>query len=99
MTVIPHVEVIRFHTRIPVVAPGRITDGLIDTLKTRPTVHVVVHSNDPAELTESACSALARLANAGIPVLSQSVLLKGVNDEASVREAWFSKLIRNRVKS
>lgn len=89
---------IRFHTRVPVVAPDRITDALIETLKTRPAVYVVVHSNHPAELTESACAALARLANAGIPLLSQSVLLKGVNDDAAVLEELFRTLIRNRVK-
>jgi lysine 2,3-aminomutase len=98
LAAIPHVEVIRFHTRVPVVAPDRITDALIETLKTRPAVYVVVHSNHPAELTESACAALARLANAGIPLLSQSVLLKGVNDDAAVLEELFRTLIRNRVK-
>ncbi|MBC7736018.1 MAG: lysine-2,3-aminomutase-like protein [Candidatus Saccharibacteria bacterium] len=98
LAAIPHVEVIRFHTRVPVVAPDRITDALIAALKTRPAVYVVIHSNHPAELTEAACAALARLAGAGIPLLSQSVLLKGVNDDAATLEALFRALTRNRVK-
>lgn len=98
LSAIPHVEVIRFHTRIPVVAPDRITDALIQALKTRPAVYVVIHTNHPAELTPKACAALARLADAGIPLLSQSVLLNGVNNDAETLEALFRALIRNRVK-
>ncbi|MGV8988950.1 MAG: lysine-2,3-aminomutase-like protein [Cypionkella sp.] len=95
---IAHVEVIRFHTRVPVVAPDRISHMLIQTLKTRPAVYVVVHTNHPAELTQTACAALARIADAGIPLLSQSVLLKGVNNNAAVLETLFRTLVRNRVK-
>lgn len=98
LSAIPHVEVVRFHTRVPVVAPDRISPELIAALQTRPAVYVVVHTNHPAELTPAACAALARLSGAGIPLLSQTVLLKGVNDRVEVLEALFRGLIRNRVK-
>lgn len=95
---IPHVDVIRFHTRVPVVAPDRITDALLDALKTRPTVYIVVHSNHADELTPQAQAALARLANQGIPLLSQTVLLNGVNNSVAALTDLFRALIRNRVK-
>ncbi len=98
LAAIPHVEVIRFHTRVPVVAPARITPDLIAALQTRPAVYIVVHTNHPAELTPAACAALARLSSAGIPLLSQSVLLKGVNDDVTTLEALFRGLIRHKVK-
>ena len=98
LAAIPHVEVIRFHTRVPVVAPERITPALVEAMQTRPAVYVVLHSNHAAELTPSACAALRRLSAAGIPLLSQTVLLKGVNDQADTLEALFRALIRNRVK-
>ena len=94
---LPHLEVIRFHTRVPVVAPHRITPDLLDALRGS-TVYMVVHTNHPAELTEEARAALARLADAGIPLLSQSVLLRGINDSAETLTALFRGLIRNRVK-
>jgi lysine 2,3-aminomutase len=98
LSAIPHVEVIRFHTRVPVVAPDRISPALLDALKSRPAVYVVLHANHPEELTPKACAALARLADAGIPLLSQSVLLNGVNNDAATLERLFRTLIRNRVK-
>lgn len=61
LAAIPHVEVIRFHTRVPIVAPNRITDTLIEAMETRPAVYVVVHCNHPAELTRTACAGLVRL--------------------------------------
>ena len=95
---IPHVDIIRFHTRIPVVAPDRITDGLIAALRVRPTVHVVIHTNHAQELTPNACAALGRLADAGIPLLSQTVLLKGVNDSAETLATLFRTLVKHRVR-
>lgn len=95
---IPHLDVIRLHSRIPVVAPERITADLIAALDQRPAVWLVVHTNHPAELTAAACAALRRLTAAGVPLLSQSVLLKGVNADAETLEALFRALIRNRVK-
>lgn len=98
LAAIPHVDVVRFHTRVPVVNPARITDELLAALDIRPAVWVVVHTNHAAEITPGAEAALRRLSRAGIPLLSQSVLLKGVNDSADTLEALFRALIRNRVK-
>lgn len=95
---IPHVEVIRFHTRVPVVAPQRITDELVAALKVRSAVYVVLHTNHADELTPDACAALARMADAGVPLLSQTVLLRGINDDAAVLTELFRTLVRNRVK-
>ncbi|WP_045388640.1 lysine-2,3-aminomutase-like protein [Falsirhodobacter sp. alg1] len=98
LAAIPHVDVIRFHTRVPVVAPQRITEALIEALDVRPAVFVVVHTNHAAEITEAASEALRRLTRAGIPLLSQSVLLRGINDDAQVLADLFRTLVRNRVK-
>ncbi|MFV0492880.1 MAG: lysine-2,3-aminomutase-like protein [Pseudorhodobacter sp.] len=95
---IPHVEVIRFHTRVPVVAPEKITENLIAALAGAKTVWLVLHANHVQELTDAAGAALARLAGAGIPLLSQTVLLRGINDDAGILEALFRALIRARVK-
>nr|WP_164876132.1 lysine-2,3-aminomutase-like protein [Falsirhodobacter deserti] len=97
LTAIPHIDVIRFHTRVPAVAPHRIDDRLLQALRGR-TVFVVVHTNHPAELTPDACAALARLSDAGVPLLSQTVLLRGVNDDAGTLARLFRGLLRNRVK-
>ncbi|WP_103334105.1 lysine-2,3-aminomutase-like protein [Pseudotabrizicola formosa] len=98
LAAIPHVGVLRLHTRVPVVAPDRITPALIDALRQHPSVWIVVHTNHADELTAEARAALTRLADAGIPLLSQSVLLRGVNDSADALEDLFRALIRLRVK-
>lgn len=98
LAAIGHVDVVRFHSRVPVVAPERITPALIRALEGRLAVYVVVHTNHVQELTADACAALARLSRAGIPLLSQSVLLRGVNDSASALADLFRALVRNRVK-
>lgn len=95
---IDHVQVIRFHTRVPIVDPRRVTAALVDALATEKAVYVVVHANHPRELTDAAKAAVARLVRAGIPVLSQSVLLRGVNDDAAVLERLFRTLVAMRVK-
>ena len=96
---IGHVRIVRFHTRVPVVAPERVTDELIAALKTGgKTVYVAIHANHPRELTREACAALARLADAGIPLVSQTVLLKGVNDDARTLGALLRGFVENRVK-
>ena len=95
---IDHVKVIRIHTRIPVVDPERITDDLVSTLKQNKALFVVLHTNHPRELTDAARHACARLIDNGIPMLSQSVLLKGVNDDAAVLEELLRKLVENRIK-
>lgn len=99
LSAIPHLDVVRFHTRVPVVAPRRIDSALLAALRPeRLAVWVVLHINHADELTPEARAALARLADAGVPLLSQTVLLNGVNAEAEVLEALFRALIRLRVK-
>jgi len=95
---IPHVAVVRFHTRVPVVDPRRVRPGLVAALAAEKAVYVVVHANHPRELTDTVRGAIGRLTRAGIPVLSQSVLLRGVNDDPAVLEALFRRLVAMRVK-
>ena len=95
---IPHVQVIRFHTRVPIVEPSRVTATLVAALATEKAVYVAIHANHPRELTAAARTACARLGKAGIPLLGQSVLLKGVNDDAATLEALFRGLVAMRVK-
>ena len=95
---IGHVGVVRFHTRVPAVAPERVTPDLIAALRRFPAVFVVLHANHPDEITPAVGAAIARLVDAGIPMLSQSVLLRGVNDDAAVLARLFKTLVRNRVK-
>lgn len=95
---IPHVEVIRIGTRIPVVLPFRVTDGLIKTLKKHKTVWVNTHFNHPRELTNDSINALNKLSNAGIPLGNQSVLLAGVNDCVHIMKKLVRKLVQNRVR-
>jgi lysine 2,3-aminomutase len=98
LAAIDHMQVIRFHTRVPVVDPRRVGPALVKALTAEKAVYVVIHANHPRELTEAARGAVARLTRAGIPLLSQSVLLRGVNDDAAVLEALFRKLVAMRVK-
>lgn len=97
LSAIPHVDVVRLHTRVPVVAPEKVTDALVNAITARPVTYVVVHTNHAQELTEAARGALAQLSAAGIPLLSQSVLLRGINDSVAALEDLFRSLIRNRV--
>ncbi|MDQ2083337.1 lysine-2,3-aminomutase-like protein [Xanthobacteraceae bacterium Astr-EGSB] len=96
---IDHVRVVRVHTRVPVAVPEAITADLIAALKAAgKAVYVVLHANHPRELTAAARSACARLVDAGLPMLSQSVLLKGVNDDAGVLAALMRAFVEARVK-
>jgi lysine 2,3-aminomutase len=95
---IEHVQVIRFHSRVPIVDPRRVTAALVEALAADKAVYVVVHANHPRELTDAARQAISRIVRAGIPVLSQSVLLRGVNDDAAVLEQLFRTLVAMRVK-
>ena len=95
---IPHVVVIRIHTRVPVVDATRVTPALVAALRSDKAVYVVLHANHPRELTATVTEAAGRLSRAGIPLLSQSVLLKGVNDDAVTLEALFRALVALRVK-
>jgi L-lysine 2,3-aminomutase len=95
---IPHLRRMRVHTRWPVMIPQRVTDGLLDAIRaTRLTPMVVVHVNHPAELNHEVGAALGRLVDAGVPVLSQSVLLRGVNDAVGVLADLFGRLVDLRV--
>lgn len=93
---IPHLEVIRIHSRVPVVAPDRIA-ALAPLLRRRAAVFVVIHTNHPDELTPEARDAIRTLADGGTALLSQSVLLRGVNDDAAVLAALFRGLTALRV--
>lgn len=95
---IDHVKVIRFHTRVPVVEPERITADLIDVLDTETPVWVVVHTNHSQEIGQGSREALRRMNRAGIPMLSQTVLLRGVNDTPEALEDLLRTLVANRVK-
>jgi len=93
-----HVGVIRIHTRVPIVAPERITTEQIETLCVETPVWTVVHCNHRQELGSESRAALRRLTNAGVPLLSQTVLLKGVNDTAEALEQLFRALVALKVK-
>jgi lysine 2,3-aminomutase len=95
---VPHLGVVRFHTRIPVVDPRRVSGALVEALAAEKAVYVVVHANHPRELTTQVQEAVLKLSRAGIPLLSQTVLLRGVNDDAAVLEALFRRLVAMRVK-
>jgi lysine 2,3-aminomutase len=96
---ITHVKIIRVHTRMPVVAPERITTALVRALKVGDkATYVVLHANHARELTDAARAACARLVDAGIPMLSQSVLLKGVNDDAEALGDLMRAFVECRIK-
>lgn len=95
---ISHVEVIRIGTRMPVVLPFRVTDGLIKILKKYKTVWINTHFNHPRELTYDSIEALDKLSNAGIPLGNQSVLLAGVNDCVHIMKKLVRKLVQNKVR-
>ncbi len=95
---IPHVEVIRIGTRMPVVLPYRITDDLINVLKKHHPLWINTHFNHPREITASSRQALRKLADAGIPLGNQSVLLAGVNDCPRIMKSLVHKLVQNRVR-
>jgi lysine 2,3-aminomutase len=95
---IPHVEVIRIGTRVPVVLPYRINDGLIKMLKKFDNIWINTQFNHPREITPSSKMALKQLAMAGIPLGNQSVLLNGVNDCPRIMKRLVHKLVANRVR-
>jgi lysine 2,3-aminomutase len=95
---IPHVEVIRIGTRTPVVLPYRITDDLTNLLKKHHPLWINTHFNHPREITESSKEALRKLADAGIPLGNQTVLLAGINDSPIIIKKLVHKLVQNRVR-
>jgi lysine 2,3-aminomutase len=102
LAAIAHVKVLRIHTRVPVAAPGRIDAALVRTLgaptKNDKALFVVLHANHPRELNRHVRAACARLVDAGIPMLAQTVLLRGVNDDAQTLGALMRALVESRVK-
>lgn len=99
LAAIDHVKVVRFHTRVPAVDPARITPELVAALTaTDKTVWVALHANHADELTAEAAAAIGRLVDAGVPMVSQTVLLKGVNDDAATLEALMRRFVELRIK-
>ncbi len=95
---IPHVEIIRFGSRTPCVLPQRITPELVYMLKKYHPIYVNTHFNHPLEINEITAAASARLNDAGIPVGNQSVLLRGINDQAAIIKKLFHELLKIRIK-
>lgn len=99
LAAISHVKIVRWHTRIPAVDPLRVTPDLVAAIKHQDVAtYVVLHVNHPRELTREARAAIARLVDSGVPMLSQSVLLKDVNDNAETLEALMRAFVEARVK-
>ena len=96
---VDHVKVVRLHTRVPVVDPAAVTPELVAALKlANKATYVAIHANHPRELTAAARAACARLVDAGLPLVSQSVLLKGVNDDPATLEALMRAFVETRIK-
>jgi len=99
LAAIAHVKVLRIHTRMPVVAPERVSPALVDAVRVnKKASFVVLHANHSRELSKKARAACARLIDAGIPMLSQTVLLRGVNDDAQTLGALMRALVECRIK-
>lgn len=98
LSAIPHIEIIRLHSRVPVADPARVTPALVQALTTGKAVFLCLHANHASEFSDRARSAVARVVGAGVPVLGQSVLLAGVNDSAAALEDLFRTMIGLRVK-
>jgi lysine 2,3-aminomutase len=98
LSAMPHVETIRIHSRVPVADPERLTEALAAAMDTDKSMWLVVHANHAREFTPAAGVALRRVRAAGIPVLGQSVLLRGVNDSSAALEGLFRAMIAHRIK-
>jgi lysine 2,3-aminomutase len=98
LSAIPHIELLRVHTRVPVADPARVTEALADALESKKAMWLVVHANHAREFTDAARAALRRVLARGVPLLGQSVLLRGVNDSAAALEALFRAMLGARVK-
>lgn len=95
---IPHIQFVRIGSRIPIFLPQRITDSLCEMLKKYHPLFISIHANHPKELTTEVKAGLEKLANAGIPLGNQSVLLKGVNDDVETQKALVHKLLMCRAR-
>jgi lysine 2,3-aminomutase len=99
LSALPHVKVIRWHSRVPVVDPDRVSDALVAALRAPgATTYVAVHANHPREFSPDARAAIARLVDGGVPLVSQSVLLKGVNDKVETLAGLMRAFVENRIK-
>jgi lysine 2,3-aminomutase len=99
LAAIDHVRIIRVHTRVPAVAPERVTSEMVAALTAfGATTYMALHANHPCELTAAARAACARIIDAGIPMLSQSVLLKGVNDDIDTLAELMRAFVECRIK-
>ncbi|MEK9971037.1 MAG: lysine-2,3-aminomutase-like protein, partial [Ferrovibrio sp.] len=99
LNAIPHLGVIRIHSRVPVVDPARINDAMIDALKSSDkAVWLLLHANHAREFVPESLAAIRRLVDAGVPMLGQSVLLKGVNDSPAALTDLFRAMVANRIK-
>lgn len=98
LAAVPHIETLRIHTRVPVADPARVDAALVATLRVGKPVFVAVHANHAREFSAAAVEALSRLAEGGVPLLGQSVLLRGVNDTPEALEALVRAMLRARVK-
>jgi lysine 2,3-aminomutase len=96
---VDHVKIVRLHTRLPVVSPEKITPALVRALKAEgATTYVALHANHPRELTAAVRAACVRIVDAGIPMVSQSVLLRGVNDDVQTLETLMRAFVECRIK-
>jgi lysine 2,3-aminomutase len=98
LSAMPHIQTIRIHSRVPLADPERLTDELAAAMDTERSMWLVIHANHAREFTPAAASALRRVRALGIPLLGQSVLLRGVNDTSAALEALFRAMIAARVK-
>lgn len=98
LSAISHIDVLRLHTRVPVVESRRINADMVAALQCGKPVYVLLHANHPDEFTQEAVQACAALVDAGIPMLSQTVLLKGINDKIEVLSTLMRCFVRNRIK-
>jgi lysine 2,3-aminomutase len=99
LAAIDHVKVVRFHTRVPAVEPAAVTDELVSALKAPgKAVYVALHANHAREFTAAARAACSRIVDAGIPMLGQTVLLRGVNDDPETLTALMRAFVETRIK-
>ncbi len=99
LSVIEHLRIIRIHSRVPAVDPDRVTDALVTAMKAcGKTVYVALHANHPREIGQAARRAIALIVDGGIVMVSQTVLLKGINDNVDVLSDLMRRFVENRIK-